>query len=68
MGAEMTIQKDTDLGYEEWCEKYGDELWATYHEEGANYDTDYENWCEARYNKYVKDQNILLDKLCEILE
>lgn len=62
------LQKDTDLGYEGWYERHGDELWITYHEEGANYDTDYERWCEARYDKYVKDQNKVLDKLSEILE
>lgn len=68
MDDDIVIQKDTDLGYEEWCEKHGDELWVIYHEEGANYDTDYEAWCEKRYDKYVEDQNKLLDKLGEILE
>ena len=38
------------LDYEEWCEKYDEELWITYHEEGANYDADYEEWCEEKYN------------------
>ena len=68
MDDETAIQKDTDLGYEKWYEIHGDELWATYHEEGANYDADYEDWCEAQYDKYVKDQNIVLEKLCEILK
>ena len=46
---EMT--KDTiNMDYEEWYEKHGDELWIAYHEEGANYDQDYENWCEIKYN------------------
>jgi len=38
------------MGYEEWYEKHGDELWIIYHEEGANYDTDYEDWCEEKYD------------------
>jgi len=37
------------IEYEEWYEKYGDELWIIYHEEGANYDQNYEDWCEKKY-------------------
>jgi len=38
------------MDYEEWYEKWGDELWIIYHEEGANYDDDYEDWCEKKYD------------------
>jgi hypothetical protein len=62
------LQKDTELGYEKWYEIHGDELRITYYEEGANYDIDYEDWLEARYNKYVNEQTAILEKLCEILE
>ena len=37
------------MGYEEWYEEYGDELWVIYHEEGANYDQNYEDWCERKW-------------------
>ncbi len=46
------MERDAALmEYEEWDEKYGDELWAIYHEEGVNYDYDvnYEDWCEKKY-------------------
>lgn len=47
------MKKDASImDQEKWNEKHGDELWITYHEEGANYDTDYEDWCEKRYAKY----------------
>ena len=38
------------LDYEEWYEKYQYELQVIYHEEGANHDADYEEWCEEKYN------------------
>ena len=45
------MKKDAALmDYEEWEEKHGDELWIIYHEEGANYDTGYEDWCEEKYD------------------
>jgi hypothetical protein len=44
------MKKDAaKMEYEKWYEKHGDELWIIYHEEGANYDTDYEDWCEKKY-------------------
>jgi len=39
---------------DKWYEKHGGELWIIYHEEGANYDTDYEDWCEKKYDEYQK--------------
>lgn len=38
------------MDYEEWYEKWDDELWTAYHEEGANYDQNYEDWCEKKYD------------------
>ena len=47
------IKKDAGtMAPDKWYEKHGGELWIMYHEEGANYDTDYEDWCEKKYNKY----------------
>ena len=46
------MEKDTvsmDMDYEEWYEKYEEELWAAYHEEGADSDQNYEDWCDKRY-------------------
>lgn len=41
----------TTMEYEAWQDLYEEELWAAYHEEGANYDQNYEDWCEKIYNK-----------------
>lgn len=43
----MKLTKSAD--YDEWYEKNATELWAAYHEQGANYDQDYEEWCEKQY-------------------
>ena len=52
------MKKDASImEHEKWYEKHGGELWIMYHEEGANYDTNYEEWCENRYNKYAKGGN-----------
>jgi len=37
------------IGYDEWYEENATELWAAYHEQGANYDQAYEEWCEKQY-------------------
>jgi len=50
----MKIDANT-MDQEKWYEKWGDELWATYYEEGANYDTDYEDWCEKKYESLLKE-------------
>lgn len=47
----MELTKSVD--YEEWYEKNATELWATYHEQGANYDQDYEEWCEKQYEDAI---------------
>jgi len=39
------------MEYEAWLDLLGDELWAKYFEDGANYDAKYEDWCEDIYNK-----------------
>lgn len=57
------VQRDTNLGYEKWLEKYNDELWIEYHKQGASHNAGYEKWCEDRYEKYVKDEIALLEKL-----
>lgn len=45
------MKKDAALmEYDKWYEEYGDELWIIYHEEGVNYDTNYEDWCEKKYD------------------
>lgn len=41
----------TTMEYEAWLDLLGDELWAKYFEDGANYDANYEDWCEDIYNK-----------------
>lgn len=42
------------ISYEKWLEENTDELWAKFHEDGANYDQNYENWLEEQYEKEVK--------------
>ena len=45
------MKKDTfSMEYEEWYEEHGDELWIIYHEEGADFDQNYEDWCEKKYD------------------
>jgi len=48
------------MDQDKWYEKHGGELWIIYHEEGANYDTDYDDWCEKKYDsmKDKKDKNM----------
>jgi hypothetical protein len=38
--------------FEEWWEENDDECWISYHESGACYDTDYEDWCDHLYEIY----------------
>ena len=42
------------MDFEEWCEIWGDELWAEWHEIGGNMelDNEYDEWCEKKFNKY----------------
>lgn len=42
-----------ELDYEKWYEDNGEELWRAYYEEGANYDQNYEDWCEKRYEEAI---------------
>jgi hypothetical protein len=39
------------LDYEDWAEEWDGDLWIEYHESGAYYDTDYEDWCEKKYDE-----------------
>ena len=45
------------MDQEKWYEKWGDELWATYYEEGADYDygVTYEDWCEKKYESLLEE-------------
>ena len=42
-----------ELDYDKWYEDNGEELWRAYYEEGANYDQNYEDWCEKQYEDAV---------------
>jgi hypothetical protein len=42
------------IEYEEWLEKNNDEVWISYHESGACYDTHLEDWAEHLYNLEMK--------------
>ena len=38
--------------YEKWLESNEDNLWAEFHETGANLEgADYEDWCENKYEE-----------------
>ena len=47
----MKLTKSVD--YDEWYEENATELWAAYHEQGANYDQNYEDWCEKQYESFI---------------
>jgi len=50
----MPLDKMTEdslsMDHDTWCDEYDDDLWAEYHETGAYYDTNYEDWCEKKYD------------------
>ena len=46
------------LEYEEWYAEKGDDLWIEYHEIGGNYDQDYEEWLEKKYEEYLEEETL----------
>jgi len=47
----------TDAGimkYKEWYTKHAGEIWVMYHEQDTDYASNYEEWCEKQYNKYLE--------------
>jgi hypothetical protein len=44
------------MEYEEWLEENDDELWISYHESGAYYDTHLEDYSEWMYDQYLKKE------------
>jgi len=49
--------------YDKWLDENDDELWAAYHEQGANYDQNYEDWCEKQYEEIHNGQKKLRSKI-----
>ena len=47
------------MTYEEWEEANEDELWISYHESGACYDTEYEDYCDYKYERSKHEDNNL---------
>ena len=43
------------FNFEEWVEKYDDDLWAEYHESGAYYEGTYDDWLDYMYGRYLDE-------------
>ena len=49
---QQVLEADTEPSdFDAWCEEHSADLWAEYHESGANYDTDYAVWLQERYER-----------------
>jgi len=50
----MTDLKDIDrpLDHEKWFTRYGDALWILYNKNTDNYNMEFEDWVDQKYQEY----------------